>query len=166
MCRMKWDKVGKSGDQIIPRGVNPMFMGEFLHTIDNKGRLIIPAKFREALGDKFIVTKGLDNCLFLYPLEEWRIFETKLKKLPVSQPKARAFVRFFFSGAAECEFDKQGRILLPLNLREYAALEKEVVVVGVMNRIEVWDAVKWNEYCLEAESNYEEAAESLVDLGI
>jgi MraZ protein len=143
-----------------------MFMGEFLHTIDSKGRLIIPAKFRETLGYKFITTKGLDNCLFLYPENEWQNFEEKLKKLPVSQPNARAFVRFFFSGATECEFDKQGRILLPANLREYASLEKDVVVVGVMNRIEIWDAVKWNEYSSEAESNYEKAAESLVDLGI
>lgn len=141
-------------------------MGEFLHTIDGKGRVIIPAKFRETLGFKFIVTKGLDNCLFLYPENEWHNFEEKLKKLPVSQSNARAFVRFFFSGAAECEFDKQGRILLPANLREYAALEKDLVVVGVMNRIEIWDAVKWKVYSSEAESNYEKAAESLVDLGI
>ncbi|MGI6450323.1 MAG: division/cell wall cluster transcriptional repressor MraZ [Desulfitobacteriia bacterium] len=143
-----------------------MFMGEYLHTIDSKGRLIIPAKFREALGDKFITTKGLDNCLFLYPQDEWQNFEEKLKKLPISQPNARAFVRFFFSGAAECEFDKQGRILLPANLREYAALDKDVVVVGVMSRIEIWDAERWKEYSSEAESNYEKAAESLVDLGI
>lgn len=141
-------------------------MGEFLHTIDSKGRLIIPAKFRETLGFKFIATKGLDNCLFLYPENEWQNFEEKLKKLPVSQPNARAFVRFFFSGATECEFDKQGRILLPANLREYAALEKDVVVVGVMNRIEIWEAAKWKDYSNEAESNYEKAAESLVDLGI
>ncbi|RNC29520.1 MAG: Transcriptional regulator MraZ [Candidatus Dichloromethanomonas elyunquensis] len=141
-------------------------MGEFLHIIDSKGRLIIPAKFREILGERFIATKGLDNCLFLYPQEEWHTFEEKLKKLPVSQPNARAFVRFFFSGAAECEFDKQGRILLPATLREYAFLEKDVVVVGVMNRIEIWDAAKWKEYSTQAESNYEKAAESLVDLGI
>jgi len=143
-----------------------MFMGEFLHTIDIKGRLIIPAKFRETLGDKFIATKGLDNCLFLYPENEWQIFEDKLKKLPVSQPNARQFVRFFFSGATECEFDKQGRILLPSNLREYATLEKDVVVVGVMNRIEIWDAARWKEYSTLAENDYEKAAESLVDLGI
>jgi len=143
-----------------------MFMGEFLHTIDSKGRLIIPAKFRDALGDKFIATKGLDNCLFLYPESEWLILEEKLKKLPFSQPNARSFVRFFYSGAAECEFDKQGRILLPANLREYAALEKDVVVVGVMNRIEIWDSQRWNDYSAQAQDNYEQAAESLVDLGI
>lgn len=147
-------------------GVENMFMGEFLHTIDSKGRLIIPVKYRETLGDKFIITKGLDNCLFLYGLNEWQIFEEKLKKLPVSQPNARAFVRFFFSGATECEFDKQGRILLPANLREYATLEKDVVLVGVMNRIEIWDHAKWKEYSSQAERNYEAAAESLVDLGI
>jgi len=143
-----------------------MFMGEFLHTIDKKGRLIIPARLRDSLGEKFITTKGLDNCLFLYPQNEWLNFEEKLKKLPVSQPNARAFVRFFFSGATECEIDKLGRILLPANLREYATLEKDVMIVGVMNRIEVWDAAKWNNYSAQAESNYEEAAESLVDLGI
>jgi MraZ protein len=143
-----------------------MFMGEFLHTVDSKGRIIIPAKFRETLGDKFIITKGLDNCLFLYPYDEWRVFQEKLKKIPVSQPKARAFVRFFFSGAAECEFDKQGRILLPANLREYAALTKDVVVVGVMNRIEIWDHAQWKDYSAQAAGSYESAAESLVDLGI
>lgn len=143
-----------------------MFMGEYLHTIDSKGRLIVPSKFRESLGDKFIATKGLDHCLFIYPLEEWQNFEKKLKQLPISQPNARAFVRFFFSGAAECELDKQGRILLPANLREYACLEKDVIVVGVMSRIEIWDYASWKEYSSEAEGNYEQAAESLVDLGI
>jgi len=143
-----------------------MFMGEFLHTIDSKGRLIIPAKFRESLGDRFIATKGLDNCLFLYPESEWRSLEEKLSKLPVSDANARAFVRFLLAGAAECEFDKQGRILLPGSLREYACLEKDVVVVGVMNRMEIWDAAKWNAYSAKAASNYEKAAESLVGLGI
>lgn len=143
-----------------------MFMGEFLHTIDNKGRLIIPAKFRELLGRSSYVTKGLDNCLFLYPENEWQSFVEKLQKLPVSQPKAREFVRLFFSGAVEGEFDKQGRILLPANLREYAVLDKDTVVVGVMNRIEIWDAAKWKEYSKTAADHYDEAAESLVDLGI
>jgi MraZ protein len=143
-----------------------MFMGEYLHTIDNKGRLIVPAKFRESLGDKFIATKGLDNCLFVFPLKEWKIFEEKLKQLPISRPNARSFVRFFFSGATECELDKQGRILLPANLREYASLDKDVILAGVMNRIEIWDNNRWKEYSSSAEENYEDAAESLVDLGI
>ncbi|MFA6809117.1 MAG: division/cell wall cluster transcriptional repressor MraZ [Eubacteriales bacterium] len=143
-----------------------MFMGEYLHTIDNKGRLIVPSRLREALGEKFIVTKGLDNCLFVYPLDEWKNFEDKLRKLPVSQPKAREFVRFFFSGAAECELDKQGRILLPVNLRDYACLEKDVVIVGVMSRIEIWDNDRWKQYSRSAEENFEASAESLVDLGI
>lgn len=143
-----------------------MFMGEYLHTIDNKGRLIVPAKFRESLGDKFIATKGLDNCLFVFPLKEWKIFEDKLKQLPISRPNARSFVRFFFSGATECELDKQGRILLPANLREYASLDKDVILAGVMNRIEIWDNCRWKEYSSSAEENYEDAAESLVDLGI
>ncbi|WP_174260708.1 division/cell wall cluster transcriptional repressor MraZ [Syntrophobotulus glycolicus] len=143
-----------------------MFMGEYLHTIDNKGRLIVPVKFRESLGDHFIATKGLDNCLFIFPLKEWKSFEEKLKQLPISRPNARSFVRFFFSGAAECELDKQGRILLPANLREYASLDKDVILAGVMNRIEIWDNSRWKDYSSNAEDHYAEAAESLVDLGI
>lgn len=141
-------------------------MGEYLHTIDGKGRLIIPSKFRESLGYRFIATKGLDNCLFLFPENEWSNTEKKLTKLPLTQPNARAYVRLIFSGAAECDIDKQGRILLPANLREYAALEKDVVIAGVMNRIEIWNAESWKVYSTEAENNYEKAAESLADLGI
>jgi len=141
-------------------------MGEYLHTIDTKGRLIIPAKFREALGEQFIVTRGLDNCLFAYPLAEWNALEQKLRELPSNQPAARAFVRFFFSGATECELDKQGRILLPANLREYAKLEKNLVLVGVASRVEIWDEALWTDYSRQAENDYASAAESLVGLGI
>ncbi len=141
-------------------------MGEYLHTIDGKGRLIIPAKFREVLGEQFIATKGLDNCLFVYPLSEWKSLEEKLRALPFTQPDARAFVRFFFSGATECELDKQGRILLPANLREYAKLEKDVVLVGVSSRVEIWSQAHWAEYSQQAENAYASAAESLVHLGI
>lgn len=141
-------------------------MGEYLHAIDNKGRLIVPAKFREGLGDKFIITKGLDNCLFAYPLVEWSSLEEKLKKLPFTKSDARAFVRFFFSGATECEFDKQGRILIPQNLREYAGLEKEAVIIGVSSRIEIWGSEVWKKYSSEAEMDYEVLAEKLQDLDI
>lgn len=141
-----------------------MFMGEYSHTIDNKGRLIVPAKFREGLGDKFIITKGLDNCLFAYPLAEWNSLEEKLKKLPFTKSDARAFVRFFFSGATECEFDKQGRVLIPQNLREYAGLEKEAVIIGVSSRIEIWGSEVWKKYSSEAEMDYEVLAEKLQDL--
>lgn len=141
-------------------------MGEYLHTIDTKGRLIIPAKFREALGEQFIATKGLDHCLFVYPHSEWTALEEKLRALPFTQPEVRAFVRFFFSGATECELDKQGRILLPANLREYAQLEKDVVLVGVASRVEIWSQALWANYSQQAEDAYASAAESLVNLGI
>ena len=141
-------------------------MGEYLHTIDGKGRLIVPARFREALGETFIATKGLDHCLFVYPTDEWKILEEKLRALPFTQPDARAFVRFFFSGATECELDKQGRILLPANLREYAQLDKDVVLVGVSSRVEIWSQALWTDYSRQAEDAYASAAESLVNLGI
>ena len=143
-----------------------MFMGEYLHTIDNKGRLNVPAKFRGALGERFITTKGLDHCLFVYPQDEWETLEQKLRLLPFTQPDVRAFVRFFFSGATECEVDKQGRILLPANLREYAQLEKDVVLVGVSSRVEIWSETLWADYSRQAEGAYVSAAESLVNLGI
>jgi MraZ protein len=139
-------------------------MGEYSHTIDVKGRLIIPARFREGLGDKFVVTKGLDNCLFVYPQDEWSALEEKLKSLPFTRADARAFVRFFFSGASECEVDKQGRILIPVNLREYAQLSKEVVVLGVSSRVEIWSKDRWDNYNDLAAENFEEIAEKIVDL--
>jgi MraZ protein len=151
--------VGGSGEKL-------MFMGEFQHTIDVKGRLIVPSKFREGLGDRFVATKGLDNCLFVYPMEEWRQLEIKLKSLPFTKADARAFARFFFSGATECEVDKQGRILLPANLREYARLEKDVVVLGVSSRVEVWSREEWNNYSSKAEATYEEIAEKIVDFDL
>jgi MraZ protein len=141
-------------------------MGEYLHSIDNKGRIILPAKFREELDDCCIATKGLDNCLFVYAKEEWAILENKLKQLPLAKPEARAFVRFFFAGAAELECDKQGRILLPGNLREYAHLNKDVVVIGVSNRIEIWDKDEWAAYNEQVGPTVANIAESLVDLGI
>jgi len=143
-----------------------MFMGEYHHTIDAKGRIILPAKFREALGEQFVATKGLDNCLFVYPREEWAIIENKLKQLPFTKADARAFVRFFFAGAAECEADKQGRVLIANNLREYAKLDKDIVIVGVSNRIEIWSREVWEKYSNETELSYEVLAEKLEDLGI
>ncbi|HHV85195.1 MAG TPA: division/cell wall cluster transcriptional repressor MraZ [Petrimonas sp.] len=141
-------------------------MGEYLHTIDAKGRLILPAKFRAELGDRLIVTKGLDTCVFVYGLEEWAILENKLKQLPLAKPEARAFVRFFFAGAAELECDKQGRILLPNNLREYAQLDKDVVVIGVSNRVEIWSKKIWDDYNDQLGPTVVQMAEELVDLGI
>jgi MraZ protein len=141
-------------------------MGEYSHTLDIKGRLIFPAKFREMLGEKFIATKGLDGCLFVYTQEEWAILENKLKQLPLAKPEARAFVRFFFAGAAELEVDKQGRVLLPNNLREHAKLDKEVIVIGVSSRIEIWGKEAWNEYNNQISPEVTKIAENLVDLGI
>ncbi len=143
-----------------------MFMGEYFHTVDGKGRLIIPAKFREGLGETFVVTKGLDNCLFVYPSQEWKVLEEKLRALPFTKKDARAFVRFFFSGATECELDKQGRILLPANLRGYANLEKDVVVIGVSSRVEIWSKETWKKYSTEAEMDYEDIAEKIIDFDI
>lgn len=120
-----------------------MFMGEYNHTIDTKGRLIIPSKFRDELGLEFVVTRGLDGCLFVFPATEWQAFELKLKSLPLTNKNARQFSRFFVAGATPCELDKQGRILLPLALREFAGLEKDVVLTGMINRIEIWDKSKW-----------------------
>lgn len=143
-----------------------MFMGEYQHSLDAKGRLIIPAKFREELGDSFIITRGLDDCLFVYPKTEWGILVQKLKSLPLTRSDARRFVRFLLSGAVECELDKQGRITLPPSLREYAQLDKEVVAIGVSNRVELWSKARWDSYLEEAEETYEDMAETIEGLGI
>ena len=141
-----------------------MFMGEYNHTIDAKGRLIIPAKFRELLGTEFVLTRGLDGCLFIYPVDEWKAFEQKLRALPLTNKNARTFSRFFVAGAAMCELDRQGRVLGPQTLREFAGLEKDVVLTGNLDRIEVWSKEKWSENCDYDDMN--EIAESMQDMGI
>lgn len=141
-----------------------MFMGEYNHTIDTKGRLIIPSKFREVLGDEFVVTKGLDGCLFVYDNQEWTAFEEKLKALPLMNKESRKFVRFFLAGAASLEVDKQGRILIPSVLREFAGLDKDVVLVGVGARIEIWSKEKWDEASMY--DDMEEIAEHMSELGL
>jgi MraZ protein len=143
-----------------------LFIGEYQHTIDPKGRVIMPAKFREELGEKFVVTKGLDNCLFVYPNEEWRNLEQKLRTLPLTSKEARAFIRFFFAGAAECEVDKQGRILIPSNLREHAALDKELVIIGVSTRVEIWSRDAWVSYNDDSSLDHEAIVERMAELGI
>ena len=142
-----------------------MFVGEYNHTIDPKGRLIIPAKFREALGDEFVVTKGLDGCLFVYANTEWNNFEEKLRTLPLTNKNARQFTRFFLAGAAACEVDKQGRILIPQVLREFAKLEKDVVLVGVASRIEIWSKEVWEESISTYDTDMDEVAENMENLG-
>lgn len=141
-------------------------MGEHQHTLDDKGRMIIPVKFRDELGSSFVMTRGLDKCLFVYPRSEWETLEAKLKKLPMTRADARSFVRFFFSGATECELDKQGRVLIPVTLREYATLERDCVVLGVSNRVEIWSDSVWQEYSSEAAGSFEEISEKLVDLDL
>ena len=143
-----------------------MFMGEYKHNMDKKGRVIIPASFREDLGENFVMTRGLDNCLFVYPKKEWEKLESKLTSLSITKKSTRTFVRFFFSGATECSFDKQGRISIPKNLRDYADLDKETVIIGLANRIELWANEKWDGYLSEAEDSYEEIAEQMEELGI
>ncbi len=140
-----------------------MFMGEFDHSIDTKGRLIIPAKFRNELGESFVMTRGLDRCLFVYPMSEWKRIEEKLKALPFTKKDARAFTRFFFSGASVCELDKQGRVSIGSGLRDYAGLKKDCVVIGVSTRLEVWDAVAWGDYFEKSTASFADIAESLLD---
>ena len=141
-----------------------MFRGEFSHSVDTKGRLIVPVKFRDVLGEGFVVTKGLDGCLFVYPDAEWKNIEEKFEKVPLTTKDARKFSRFFFGSAADCEIDKQGRILLPASLREYAGIQKEVVMVGVLNRIEIWSKDRWGE---ENEfDDMDQIAEHMAELGV
>lgn len=141
-----------------------MFMGEYNHTIDAKGRLIIPSKFREALGSEFVVTKGLDGCLFVFPMKEWEAFEEKLRSLPLIDKNARKFSRFFLAGASTCELDKQGRILVPGTLREFAQMDKEVVLTGMLDRIEVWSKEQWLEN--NAYDDMDDIAGSMQELGL
>lgn len=143
-----------------------MFIGEFKHSADQKGRIAIPAKFRLHLIKGAVVTRGLDNCLFLYPKEEWEELANKLAKLPISQKDARAFTRLMLSGAMEVEIDKQGRITLPQYLREYAKIKNEVIVTGLYSRIEIWDKEEWEKYKKQAEEKSVDISEHLGELGI
>lgn len=140
-----------------------MFMGTYDHSIDTKGRVIVPAKFREALGDSFVVTLGLDGCLFVYPENEWEDFVKQLKELPGSK-EARKLQRYFMAGAAPCDVDKQGRILIPSNLREKAGLEKEIVFVGVMSKIEIWSRERWEDN--DDFDNVDDIAEHMSEFGL
>lgn len=141
-----------------------MFMGEYNHTIDAKGRLIIPSKFREVLGDEFVVTKGMDGCLFGFDEAEWQKFEEKLHSLPMIDKEARQFTRFFLAGAASVEVDKQGRILLPAVLREFADITKDTVLIGVGSRIEIWSKDRWDGTV--SYQDMEEISKHMVELGI
>ncbi|MBE5897169.1 MAG: division/cell wall cluster transcriptional repressor MraZ [Lachnospiraceae bacterium] len=141
-----------------------MFMGEYNHTVDAKGRMIMPAKFREQLGEQFVVTKGVDGCLYVYSSEEWGRIEEKFREVNLTTKDARKFMRFFFAGAATCDVDKQGRILIPPVLRNFAGLEKDVVLVGVMTKIEIWDKTKYEE--ASSYDDMDEIVEHMAELGL
>jgi MraZ protein len=143
-----------------------MLIGEFKHNLDQKGRVSIPAKFRQKFAEGLILTRGIDQCVFGFPKPEWEKLVNKITNLPLSQANARAFARLMLSGAFEAEIDNQGRVLIPEVLRKYAHLEKKVVIVGMYNRIEIWDEKKWEEYKKQSEENSQEIAERLSDLGI
>lgn len=137
-----------------------MFMGEYHHNLDVKGRLTIPSKVRYELGEKFIITRGLDNCLFIYPRNEWNNIINKYKELPNTKD-ARNFMRFFLSGATECEFDKQGRIIIPVPLAKYANLEKDCIIIGVNDRLEIWSKDLWEEFISKNEDSLSDIADNL-----
>jgi len=143
-----------------------MFIGEFKHSVDEKGRLAIPIKFRNELARGAVITRGLDSSLFLFPKEEWDKLANKLAGLPLGQSQARAFARLMLAGAMEVELDKQGRVVLPEYLRKYAGLGKNVVVAGLYNRVEIWDAAKWEEYKNSTEADAEKIAEQMGELGV
>lgn len=143
-----------------------MLLGEYKHNLDNKGRVAIPVKFRDKLSAGAIITRGLDNCLFLFAQNEWQLLADKLVALPLAQANSRAFTRLMLAGAMDVETDGQGRILIPDYLRKYAELKKEAVIAGLYNRIEIWDAETWEKYKQKTESASDEIAEKLGELGI
>ena len=143
-----------------------MYMGEYNHTIDNKGRLIVPAKFREVLGDKFVVTKGMDHCLWLFDMEEWVRLEEKIQALPVTNQKARKLSRFFLAGATDCEVDKQGRILIPPKTRADAGIDKDVVLAGVLQYFEIWDKAAWQREFEDMHASFDDYEEIMTAVGV
>ncbi len=157
--------MGLSGDSPFNERT-AMFLGEYEHTIDPKGRLAIPVKFRNALTDGAVVTRGLDNCLTMYPKKEWEKLASTLASLPINEPNARAFTRNMLAGAMEVESDKQGRIVLPSYLRQYAELGSSAVVVGLYNRVEIWNKAKWQKYSQESQTNSSQIASALGEVSI
>lgn len=147
-------------------GRSEMFMGQYENSIDAKNRMIVPSKFREELGFQCVLTKGIDKCLYIYTMSEWETFAEKLKALPVSNENARKFVRHFNASAVRCEIDKQGRMTIPQMLRKYAGIEKELVTIGIMNKIEIWSKSEWNEESNETEMDPAEVARNMEAYGI
>lgn len=142
-----------------------MFMGEYHHNIDEKNRLVIPSKFREELGDEFVITRGLDNCLFIYPKNNWELIVEKLKKLPFTKHDARYFTRFFLSGASVCEVDRSGRVIIPTPLTTFANISKECVVIGANDRIEIWANDEWDKFMEDNSEQFISIAEDLFQVG-
>jgi len=143
-----------------------MLLGEYQHAVDDKGRIAIPAKFRKTLSDGVVITRGLDACLYLYPLEEWTKLADKLAKLPINQADSRAFARLMLAGASHAEIDSQGRVLLPEYLRKYSGISSKAVIIGIYNRAEIWDENRWQEYRGKVEERSDEIAERLGDIGV
>ncbi len=143
-----------------------MFRGEFRHSLDGKGRVIVPSRLREGLGDHFVITRGLEKCIFVYPSAEWIRLEQKLRELTLAKEDPRAFNRLIFSGAMDAEADKQGRILIPQYLREHAGIEKDVIIIGTGERVEIWDEAAWKEYFEKVNPKYEQLAEKLGDYNL
>jgi len=160
--------VDNYGDKyrLLGKTPNDMLLGEFQHNLDSKGRIAMPAKFRQKLTGGAIITRGLDHCLFVFASKEWEILAQKLIALPLAQANSRAFVRLMLAGATDVELDKQGRILIPDYLREYAGLKKQAIVAGLYNRIEIWDSEAWRGYKTKTEASSDEIAEKLGELGI
>lgn len=159
----------KYGDKYPEKWItknNYMFIGEYNHSIDEKGRIAIPVKFREELGRGAVVTRGLDNCLFVYTADEWKKLADKLATLPISKANTRAFSRLMLAGAMDCEVDKQGRIMLPEFLRKFAGIKRKAVVAGLFNRLEIWDESTWNKYKTVTEKDSSDIAEALGELGV
>lgn len=142
-----------------------MFLGEFRHSLDAKGRIIIPSKFRESLGEDYVITRGLDGCLFLFPMDEWKDYERELKNLPYTKQSSRSFIRYFTASASEGTIDKQGRALIPQNLRDVALIDKNVVIIGTPSRMEIWAENVWNEYMNSELMDYDNIAEQMEELG-
>lgn len=146
----------------MPKGLK----GEYNHSVDAKGRMIVPSKLREQLGVSFVITRGIDGCLFAYPNDEWELFESKLSKLPTTNKDSRTLKRFFQGSATDCEIDNQGRILLPAALRNFAGITKDVTIIGVGERAEIWSKEKWEENNNVDDINFDEIAQGMEDLGI
>jgi MraZ protein len=166
IIKQKWGIVDNYGDKYPILGINKMLLGEFQHVLDTKGRVAVPARFREKINSGAIITRGLDRCLFIFGMKEWEILVQKLVALPLAQANSRAFVRLMLAGASDVQLDSQGRILIPDYLRSYANLKKKVMVAGLYNRMEVWDSGEWSKYKSKTESASDEIAEKLGELGI